>query len=397
MIARNANFRWLWTGQLVSQMGTKIHLVALAWYFVHGRNENQALVLMLLSGSLPILFLGPFAGPFVDRWDRRRLLVAADLASAAFALLIAAAVAFSLPPLAIYVGVFLLGLAEVLFNPSARALVPSIVTREEVQEATSSLSLVYNVASLAGAASGGVLVGLLGVTNAILVNAASFLASALASSRISAPPAPSSATGPFLSELRAGIASLKERPAVLRLLVLSSLLNLFFVPVVVYLPVLVDDVLGLSSLHFGAAEACAPVGSLLAGLVCAVRPTERHLAFVKGGIVALGASFLAVALLRSYPGTLVSMALMGATLTVINVHSVSWFTKSVVPGTLGRFFNLMETISFGTFPLAYLLAGLLVARVDLYVLFFAHGLILAGLGVAGAAALGSPATVPSEE
>jgi len=152
------------------------------------------------------------------------------------------------------------------------------------------------------------------------------------------------------------------------------------VAIIVYLPVLISGVLKLDARHFGWAEACAPVGSLVAAGLVVRLPTEAHLAWFRGGVLVLGVAFCLVFLGRSYAAVLAAMALMGMTLTTINIHAMSFFTKSVDAAFLGRFFNLMETISFGTFPLAYLLAGFLMHHIELYTLFLVHGLALLLLG-----------------
>jgi MFS family permease len=387
LLRRNTDFGWLWTGQLVSQLGTKIYLIALAWYFVHTRHDPRALVGMLLAGSLPVMALGPLAGPLIDRFDRRLILIWADLASFTFCAGIAACIRLQLDQGWIFLFVFLLGLSEVFFNPSARALVPAMVGPEHIQAATSRLSMVYNLAGLVGAAGGGALVGFFGTFNAVGINAASFLFSAFASWKLRTLPCRLSTHGNLWLEMKGGFRYVRRHRMVFRMLVLASCLNLFFVAIVVYLPVLVSNVLKLGPSHFGAAEACAPIGSLLAALVLARQTTEAHLAWVKAGTLFLGIAFLLIFLGRSYPFALFAMALMGAALSIINIHSVSFYSKSVEEAYLGRFFNLMETISFGTFPLAYLLAGTLIQHFDLYLLFLANGLVLAALGALSCAML----------
>ena len=78
ILKRNKNFFLLWQGQLVSQVGSKIYLIALSWYFVAELRDNQGFVIALLVSSLPFLLFGFGAGPLVEKWNKKWIIFLHD-------------------------------------------------------------------------------------------------------------------------------------------------------------------------------------------------------------------------------------------------------------------------------------------------------------------------------
>jgi len=84
----NANFRWLWLAHLISMFGDGLYNVALPWLVYRHTGSGAATALTLAAGGLPYVLVSPIAGVYVDRWDRRRTLVGADLLRAAVLLVL---------------------------------------------------------------------------------------------------------------------------------------------------------------------------------------------------------------------------------------------------------------------------------------------------------------------
>ena len=122
-LALNSSFSGLWAGQLISLFGDRIHQLALGGHGPHGHRVRRSLTaLAFLSAALPNLFLSPVAGTFVDRWDKKEVLVVSDILRAAVILLIPVAAVTNI--LLIYPLSFAVTAISVFFRPARVAILP---------------------------------------------------------------------------------------------------------------------------------------------------------------------------------------------------------------------------------------------------------------------------------
>jgi MFS family permease len=190
---RHREFMKLWTGQTISQLGSHIGEGALRFTAILflGATPLQ-LSLLTAAQLLPTLLLGLLAGVWVDRLRRRPLLIAADVGRGV--LLLSVPLAYLLGLLRIeqlYLVAALVGALAILFDVAYGAYLPAVVGRAQLVEGNSKLSASGSVAEIAGPPLGGALVQLISAPLAIVLDALSFLVSALAIWRIRAPePAP---------------------------------------------------------------------------------------------------------------------------------------------------------------------------------------------------------------
>jgi hypothetical protein len=181
LLAGNADFRRLWTGQVVSEVGdwlNNIAVLALAIDLAGPTTVGLAIAVYAIARHLPLFVFGPFAGVVVDRADRRRVMIAADLARAFLALgFLVAARSESLA--VIYaVGAALFSVSA-FFNAAKRASIPVLARGTDELLAANSLSASTTAATIAvGSALGGIAAAALGRDAVFLLNALTFLASA---------------------------------------------------------------------------------------------------------------------------------------------------------------------------------------------------------------------------
>ena len=180
-ILRNRGFRDLWLGQVVSQMGDYFAFLAMM-VIVSGFATSQEETTLAVSGmmiafTLPRLLFGMLAGVFVDRWDRRRTMLASDLIRAALTLLMIPAF-LSQSLIAMYVLGFVMSAIGTLFIPAKGALLPRLVSEEQLLAANSLSQTSQMLATLIGPALAGMTFALVGNGNqwiAFVINSCSFL------------------------------------------------------------------------------------------------------------------------------------------------------------------------------------------------------------------------------
>jgi hypothetical protein len=173
-LLRRRDFGLLWAGGLISETGDWFLLVGLPFWVLQETGSSLVTASVFLVGLLPGLVVGPLAGVLVDRWDRRRTLVAVSLAEAAFLL----------PLLAVdgrdrlwivYLVIAVEATLAQLNDPARNALVPTLVPKDDLVGANALIGLNTNVARLAGSPLGGILVEVAGLPGLVIGDAASFL------------------------------------------------------------------------------------------------------------------------------------------------------------------------------------------------------------------------------
>ena len=180
-LLRERDFRRLWIAQSVSQLGSEVTLLALPLVavVVLGASPFEVAVLGATQFVAFILVALP-AGAFVDRLPGARLLVVADLGRAAILLVVPVAAATNLLSMAVlYAVIFGTSVLRVLFDVGYQAILPDLVERDRLAEGNSRLEVSSSTAQILGPGIGGWLVGLLGAPIAIVVDAVSFVASAI--------------------------------------------------------------------------------------------------------------------------------------------------------------------------------------------------------------------------
>ena len=181
LLAGNADFRRLWTGQVVSEVGdwlNNIAVLALAIQLAGAGRVGLAVATYAIARHLPLFIFGPVAGVVVDRVSRRRVMIAADVARAGLALGFLLANRFGSLALIYFVGASLFSVSA-FFNAAKRASIPNLVGATEELLAANSLSASTTAATIAvGSALGGVVATALGRDTVFVLNALTFLASA---------------------------------------------------------------------------------------------------------------------------------------------------------------------------------------------------------------------------
>ncbi len=176
-ILRQRNFGLLWFGQVISVAGDWVLFASLAFYVYALTGSVLASGAMMIVSTVPRVVLGSVAGVFVDRWDRRGTMIVADLGRA-LVLLPLLAVHTAGDMWIVYLAAFAEAAISQFFGPAKNALVPRIVTTEELVRANSANSVGEQVGRLVGPAVGGFMLAQLGVQSVVIFDVLSFVVSA---------------------------------------------------------------------------------------------------------------------------------------------------------------------------------------------------------------------------
>ena len=184
LLAENRNYRLLWFGQIVSQLGDWFNSVAIYALLLELTGNATSVALMIIVQFLPMAVIGPVAGVVVDRVNRRRLMIATDVLRG-LAVLVLLTVRRPDQVWLVYVVMGAVVSMTAFFEPARTAVIPNLTTRANLLTANALSSATWSAMLAIGAGVGGVVTALFGRNVAFLVNAVSFLASAVIIARTS--------------------------------------------------------------------------------------------------------------------------------------------------------------------------------------------------------------------
>ena len=384
MLFRDSNFRRLWIGQTISEIGSRISRegLPLTAVIVLGGAASDMGLLQAAAGFAALL-TAPMAGWMADRFHRRPVMIAADIGRAALLGLIPLAAVqgwLSLPLL--YFVAASAGMLTVCFDVAYQTIVPALVSRGHLLEANSKLALTASAAEMVGPAITGFLVQALTAPRAILIDSLSFLASAFFLSRLrveeaAAPPSDEHPVREALDGVRYVINHSLLRPLLLRDAMASFFFGFFSTLYVLFAvkelgigPALLGVIIavGGASNFLGAilAEQAGrrfPVGRILITASAASGAVMLLIPLAYGPV--WGAAVLAAAQLLgdiSYP--------------IYSIHELTFRQQVAPPDRLGRVNAAMQMAFKGIWPLGALVGGYLATAFGIR-----PTLVLAGLGV----------------
>jgi MFS family permease len=391
-LLRNRNFSLLWTGAVVSAGGFYVGNVVIEWFIFQASHNPFALTVLGIVEFVPTLSIGVLAGVLVDRFDRRRLMILADVARAvtmgALALYVLA-FGFNLP--VILIAVVVAGAFGTVFGPSSSAILPSVLAKDELARGNGLLEAGRTVAGFIGSPVGGALILAFGVATGLIFNSITFAISAVMVGLMVLPSALSrtfepspSADGSFLSDLGAGFRYLLTQRALVAFTLGAMLLN-FFTFYLIYIVVYVSNTLHAGPATFGLLVGVQSVGYavgalLLVGRLRIDRAPGRWIPVLWA---LSGPPLIMMILIPTVAVAIASMASLGMLTALANITFISAVQKAVPDEFLGRYFATDQAGSYAMIPAGLAVGGVLIVNfgIGLAFVFAGVGLLVIGLSL----------------
>jgi MFS family permease len=358
------NFGLFWSGALVSNVGTWLQNVAMSWLVLEITHSPFWVSMVTFCQFFPTLMFGLFGGLMADRLDRRRVLLVTQTVQMSLAFVLVAITWSGHASVATLLPVIGLSGVSMAFNaPAFQAIIPDLVPPRLIIDAVSLNSTQWSVARVFGPALGGLILGVYGAGWAFFSNGASFLAviAALLMIRTEKHDPPTS-TG--ARALFGGVRSARETPAIAMLLAATAVVSLFGAPVLVLLPVMARDVLGLHAEGFGGLFALFSVGAVFGALSTAtiVRRFGMRTTMV-GALVALAALIAGFGQSKSLALSIALLIGIGAVYTMSVSATSSGLQSSIPPKRRGRIMSLYMMAWGGLYPIGAVAAGYIATHV----------------------------------
>lgn len=358
------DYRLLWTGQAVSNFGDALTNLALLLTAQRLTGSTGAVATTAIAIALPTLLFGLIAGAYVDRWNRKRVMIVSDLFRTAFVLLFLLVTSVDLMWLLYTVAFIQAGLGT-FFTPAKSAFIPRIVGSKNLLTANSVSQMTQITFGLAGTALAGLIAAMADtLALAYMIDAGSFLVSLAALSLISTnadPEPPDSTQSPrILDDVRIGLSTVWESP-VLRGVLVGAAVVMFGLGAVnvLLVPFIVED-LAVPETWFAAIEASQVISMVAAGaLVAALAKRLRPTTLITAGLSLIGLLTATMSAARAPWHLMVILFLIGWAITPLQA-SVSTLVQTEIPdGLLGRTGAALTTVTTAASVASMALAGVL--------------------------------------
>ena len=398
-VFRNPALRRINLALAASVIGDWAYSVAVAvWVFrEHGA---AALGFFGVARYVTMAVLGPLMATFADRFPKRLVMVLSDIARAMSVVAGAVVIATDGPAVLVYALGLLTSIFSLAFRPAQSALLPRLAT--EPQQLTSANVVSSTIESLGffvGPAIAGFLLAIADVEVVYLVNAASFVVSALLLSRLVEPPAAAAAAaddeqgdddsgGGLFRDAAAGFAVIRRNRNLLLVAGLMAAQTVVAGASLVYEVSIALDLLEMGESGLGLLDAVLGVGGIIGGFVVLVLARRGRLASDFGiGVILWAAPLLLIAAVPSLGTTLVAMFLIGLANSMVDVNAYTIVQRVAPPEVMGRVFGALESLLTVGMALGALVMPLLIELVGLRT-----GLVIVGgtvtfIGLAGFAGL----------
>lgn len=363
---RSHNFQLFFAGQSISLIGTWMTRVATSWLVYRLTKSPFLLGVVSFAGQIPLFFLAPIAGVWVDRWNRHRTLVVTQVLSMVQSFILAALALTGVITIWHVLALMLFqGFINALDMPARQSfLVQMVDNREELPNAIALNSSMVNAARLIGPAVAGVIIGSVGEGYCFLMDGISYIAVIVSLLAMRIAPQPKR-TGKknTLAELSEGWRYVSHSHSIRSILLLLALISLLGMPYTVLMPVFAARVLHGGPHTLGYLMAAIGVGALVGAVGLAIRKTILGL----GRVIPLSAAIFGVALIgfASSRSLWLSLTLLLATGygMMRNLAASNTLLQTILEESKrGRVMSFYAMAFAGMSPFGSLLAGVAAAR-----------------------------------
>ncbi|NDJ74708.1 MAG: MFS transporter [Chloroflexi bacterium] len=396
----------IWTGQALSLLGSRLVQFGLVWWLTKETGSATVLATATLVAILPQVVLGPMVGALVDRWDRRRVMIAADSAIAAATLALALLFLADLAHVwHIYVILAVRSLGGAFHMPAMQASTSLMVPEQQLSRVNGMNQTLQGAVSIAGPPLGALLLELLPMQGLLSIDVVTAMIAVTPLLFIAIPqPTPQSGGGSqspgvrpsVWADFRAGLRYVWSWPGLRIILIMAALINFLFIPAGALMPLLVKEYFDGDAYSLAVLEGLWGGGMLLGGLTLSVwggfkQGTKTSMVGITG--MGLGAIVVGLTPSNMFALAVAGMFLSGFMNPITNGPLFATLQKSVAPEMQGRVFTIVMALAGAMMPLSLIISGPVADLVGVQVWY-----ILAGVGciTAGVIGLTTPAVINLE-
>ncbi len=385
-------FLIIWIGQQFSLIGSIVVQFALVWWLTQKTGSATVLAGGTIAAVLPGVVVGPFAGTLVDRWNRRRVMMAADSMIAVVA--VGLALLFwtgTIQVWHIYAALLIRSVGDTFHWPAMQASTSLMVPEKHLARIAGLNQASRGALGIVGPMAGAFLVSVVHLPAHWIMTVDIFTAmlavGSLALIAVPQPPSRQEAVKTsFWADMGEGFRYMWNWPGAMVLLVMAMLINFVVNPAFSLMPILVTKYFGKGAIELGSMDSVSGVGVVIGGLILgAWGGFRRRVLTTLVGLIGMGIGTAMVGLVPAglFPLALVAMFILGVMNPITNGPVMALLQALVPPEMQGRVFNVVQAAAMAMMPLSLAVAGPVSDAIGVQAWYIFGGLVCALMGVAG--------------
>ena len=376
-------FYTIWAGQAVSLITSAILQMAIIFYLTEKTGSAMVLSMASLVGFLPYAVFGPAIGVLVDRHDRKKIMIGADLIiAAAGAVLAIVALYMELPIWMVMVVLFIRSIGTAFHTPALNAVTPLLVPEEQLTKCAGYSQSLQSISYIVSPAVAALLYSVWEL-NAII--AIDVLGAVIASITVAIVRIPKlgdqvqSLKPNFIREMKEGMAVLRQNKGLFALLLVGTLYMFVYMPINALYPLITMEYFNGTPMHISITEIAYASSMLIGGLLLGLFGNyQKRILLITASIFMMGISLTISGLLpqSGFFIFVVCCAIMGLSVPFYSGVQTALFQEKIKPEYLGRVFSLTGSIMSLAMPIGLILSGFFADRIGVNHWFLLSGILI---------------------
>lgn len=382
-------YLFIWSGQFLSMLSSyAVHFAVIIWLSLEHQSA-EVLAYAGIAGMLPQAAIGPFAGVFIDRWNRKKVMIFSDAFLALCALVMVVLLADEMVNLYwIYLMLGLRSIGNAFHSPAMQAIAPLIVPEKELLRISGINQMLQSVSSIAGPAIGALAITYLPISNVLYLDVIGAAAAITSLLLVSIPHLRSDSDSSMrrvLSELTDGMKAIQNNKGLRFLFLYAMLVTFFIMPAAIMFPLLTTGHYGGGKWEMSVVEIVWGIGMLIGGTLLSVfKIRTSKVVLVNMMHLILGTSFVLCGWMPSnwFIGLTLATMLSGIGLSVFSAAFTAILQTEVAPQMLGRVFSLYFSLAVLPSVIGLIFTGWIADRIGVPNAFVISGVFVILIGVA---------------
>ncbi len=381
----------LLSGQFVSQIGDKLHMIALSFWVLKTTGSSAKMGAVLAASLIPSLVIGFFSGAVIDRYNRKYIIIGTDLLRGLILVLFAVLFYFELINFYMILTMqLLLSVNAAFFDPTIPSVIPQIVDEKDLASANSKHQFVNGFSTIAGAFIGAIFISMFGYFWVFIVNALSFLLSAFFECFIKIPPLQKDTKKEeteILSDLKQGYQYIFSDKALLILLFMVMVIHFFVGSIEIFMPVIANAISAEGTRTLGFFQAAFGVGTIIMAVALSIKNISGKENFTLfGSIFLIGMLYIAASFFAGDEAIitglyLIMIFLFGCCIICAGISFKTLLQKKIDNRFAGRVFAVVGSLGNSSIPGAMIVYGFLMEKYDFQELLLISGVALIPLSI----------------
>ena len=377
----------IWTGQGISSLTSSIVQMAIIWYITNETHSAAALSFATLLGFLPQAVLGMFIGVFIDRYDKKKIMIYSDLCmSLLCVVLVISGMTGRIPMWLIFISLFLRSVGNAFYSPSLQATTPSIVPKGQLTKYAGYAQTFNSAATIASPALAAVLYTIFPLSSILMLDiiGAVLATITLAVVKIPKPMPEKDIKLNVFKETKEGYEAIRKVPGMRELLIIGALYAMIYFPIGTLYPLITMTYFNGSVGESGIVEMIFSAGTLTGSLLLGAGGEKiDKMKAVTGAIALYGLGTMITGLLspESFLVFVVLSFFMGISVPFYFGVQTSIFQIKIDSKYLGRALSLMNSISMIAMPLGLVLSGMFAGTLGVEKWFLMSGIATLGIAI----------------